>query len=116
MYTDFEVKPTTIKMTKVRPSVEEGSEAKYICETGYTYPYPPAVQWLVGKEHVDANDTHIKEKYSSTGNYRQMTKSVLRLTAKREFNKKEVKCILGNNGTTLDKHNLTVICKYLLNT
>ena len=108
---------TAINMTKFPKEefVEEGSEAEYVCETNYACcTDPPAVLWFVGDESVNSNEEHNIHSKSSSSNNGQMTKSTLRLTTNRTFNKRQVKCVLGNDDTKLKEHNLNVKCEYLL--
>ena len=107
---------TTLNMTKAPPqSVKEGSVVEFICETGFAYPDPPAVQWFVDDVPIDRKSGYTEENCQLLGNYNvQMTKSILKLTTKREMNDKEVKCMLVNDDTKLIKHSLNVMCKYLV--
>ena len=99
-------------MTKVpKVAVEEESEVEYICETDSAYPNPPAVLWFIENVRVSEHDVHTKNFSSTTDYHGQMTRSILRFKAKREMNKKNVKCVLGNDSTKLNEHNLNVICK-----
>ena len=105
---------TAINMTNLpKLPVEEGSEVQYACETDYAYPDPPFVQWFVNDEAV-LHNIHTKEYHASPGDKRMMTKSTIRLVTKRDMNNKQVKCVLKNDDTILDKHCLNVMCKYLL--
>ena len=106
---------TAIKMTKVpNQYVEEGLVVEYVCETDYAYcTDPPVVLWFVGDDSVNASNVHPNDTDSSGGNYRQMTKSTMILTANRTRNNKQVKCVLSNDDTKLRKHNLNIKCKYI---
>ena len=104
---------STINMTKIPPAAEEGSAVEYVCETDYAYPEVPDVLWFVDANEV--NYTLVTEvNYRLPGSYHgQMTKSSLRLAVKREMNNRTVKCVLKNNRTKYNKHNLSVTCRYL---
>ena len=110
------VEATTTHMTKVpQQSVDESSVAEYVCETDSASPEPAIVLWHVDGVPVEANNGHTVENDPSPDDYHgQKTKSTLRLITKREMNKKKVKCVLGNDQTKFDDHNLNVTCKYLL--
>ena len=103
-------------MTKFpKQLVEEGSVAEYVCETDYAYcSDPPAVLWLVGDESVNSSNVHLTDSDSSFCKYMQMTKSTMTLTANRTLNSRKIKCVLGNDGTKLNEHNLNIKCKYIL--
>ena len=103
-------------MTKVpQQPFEEGDVAEYSCETDSAYIDPTAVLWFVDGVPVNTNDKHTDKNYLSALHYQtQINKSTLIITAKREMNKKEVKCVLRNDRTKLNTHKLNVVCKYLL--
>ena len=102
-------------MTKVpQEPFEEGDVVEYSCETDSAYIDPTAVLWFVDDVLVNTDDIPTEKNYLSIVHYQtQMNKSTLILTAKREMNNKEVKCVLRNDGTKLNTHKLNVVCKYL---
>ena len=108
------VEATTIDMTNVpQLAVEEGSLAEYICVTGSSYPQPPTVLWFFNGMIANANDeltvnNHLPGEYQGV-----KTKNILRFTAKRAMNMKKVKCVLENDDTKFNQHNLNVACKFL---
>ena len=64
---------------------------------------------------VDANYGHSIDDNASTGAYQgQKTISTLKLTTQRDMNGQAVKCVLENDETKFDEHNLSVTCKYFL--
>ena len=104
---------TSINMTTVAQMiVEEGSTIEYMCETNCAYPGPPVVLWYVADQTVDINDGYPINKFMSCDYNGSKIKSVLHLTARRQMNKKKVKCVLENDDTKLGEHNLNVKCKY----
>ena len=105
-----------INMTKFpKQSVEEGSVAEYVCKTNYaSCTDSPTLLWFVDDESVNASFVYTKETSNSSWTYREMTQSTMTLSADRKLNNKQVKCILGNNDTQFQKHNLNVTCKYIL--
>ena len=107
------VEATTIDMKNApRAAIAEGAAAEYFCDTDSAYPNPPVVLWYVEDIPVDINNGHTIDNYTSPGDYHgKKTNSTLRLTTKREMNKKKVKCSLENNGTKLIEHYLNVRCK-----
>ena len=109
------VEATTISMTKVpQRAVEEGSAAEYVCETDSLYPDQTAVLWFLDDKPVDKLHVHTEVNHSSSvDNQRKMTEYTLRLTKKRDMNRRPVICVLRNNRTKYGKHNLEVMCRYL---
>ena len=104
---------TTINMTKVpQLPVEEDAIVEYVCETGYAEKHPD-VQWFLDDVACGVPDVQTEADYSSPGEIRWMTKSTLRLTIERNMNNKKVKCVLMNDHTILNEHNLNVICKFM---
>ena len=56
-----------------------------------------------------------KEKHNtSPGNKGQMTKTTLIFATNRAMNNKTVECVLNNDDTKFNEHNLNVICKHPL--
>ena len=102
-------KASTISMTDIPElPVEEGSVVEYVCVTDYAYcSEPPSVMWLVGGESVNASDI---KTVVHRGN---ITKSTVTLLIQRKLNSKQVKCILKNDDTKWNEHNLNVTCKYI---
>ena len=99
---------TAINMTKIpQEAVVEGSVEEYVCETESSS--QTAILWFVGNTSMDGKEVNTS---SSVDYHGQIIKSTLTLTTNRAMNNVTVKCVLQNDTTKVEQHNLNVMCKY----